>query len=168
MYSFKYKFELLFCYLYCFLISELTCSLTLLILNLNFVSNSTISIMAQANPPAANRLFPDLRQCTLDRVFHETRDEITTIQFSQQNGLIRTTPNCAYCRRPTQIKLKRDLHGPGPQNGQTFRFRCGKDDCRKEIAVKSESFIEDSRLSISVIVRFIYFWAFELLDQEGY
>ena len=111
---------------------------------------------------AANNPYPDLRTVQIWDIARITGTEEATLDWCQRVGLVRHTPICGHCQIPLAINLT--YKGEEPN----YRFRCTKKYCRREIPVRSETFFEGSKLTLSTILRLTYGWAMDFWSHEDY
>ena len=83
-------------------------------------------------------------------IFNLPTTEKEAVQFLQLKGIL---PDHRECTKIHEMKL---------YFGERIFWKCNKNDCRQTVGLRVGNWLEDTRLSIVTIVRFMYCWAFEL------
>ena len=100
----------------------------------------------------------------LEDIFNITRTNQDSIEWCRSNELLPTTMLChgVDCAL-LGTSMKESVCS---KRIDALRFRCTVRTCRKDTSIRKGSFFEHSHLTISQIIRLIYFWAFEIDKQS--
>jgi len=104
--------------------------------------------------------FIDLDNVNEDLIHFNTQTTEQTITYLQSLGLL---PIHKICPRINCNRFM-DLI-PSTKTSDGVRFRCSRP-CRKESSIRKKTFFENSNLPLKVILRFIYYWAYEECSQK--
>lgn len=80
--------------------------------------------------------------------------EEKAVEYLQMRGIL---PSSSQCDAGHDMKL---------YFGTAIFWQCSKASCRKKVSIRKGTFFEDARLPFVSVLRFFYFWAFELSSIE--
>ena len=78
-------------------------------------------------------------------------DKKSSVAFLQQHGILHSARRCVN-NHEMALSLS-DSHD---------RWRCRRSECRLDISLRQDTWLEGSRLSYRLIIRFLYYWSQEL------
>ena len=82
-------------------------------------------------------------------------DPDMAIRWCQEHGLISDVKECDTCGEVMSL-VKRS-----GKDGRTWQCKLP---CQRRISIRKGTFFENSHLSLAVIIKFIFYWAIEILS----
>lgn len=95
-----------------------------------------------------DEIVEELENANHRSIVEETRQDING--WLARHGLIHNTCTCPNCNHPCRLIARADIN-----DGKRWSCR----DCRFTKSIRADSFFENSHLSLTEILDFIYFWS---------